>query len=300
MHTKRARTVWYVLRAAIAVGVVVAAVALCPSHDSFEVFLNSATQPSGLLGGFSALTERLHVALAVETRSWLVFRTGAHRGRRFVGAFGTWVGVPSLKFLTAPLGAVCGSRGEGAALELYAMLCVGGFLVARLAPAFTAAHGLCSLGRVRAGRLWVLLTSRLLHHQPISLINTLLQLYFLGPNVESMLGCRRSALLLLGAALAASATSLLWHGVLLGADSFDSAGGGSIALGVAAANAALYPHIPINMYGIQLTPGQLLLVYLAFDAIGGGVDLAAHVGGAIAGYWYCIAQGLGSPVYGQL
>ena len=290
--TQLSRSLWIGLSVA-AVGVAVAAMALCPSHDSFEEFLTAAARARG------SLLERFTAAIAAETHSWVLFRTGSHRGRHFVGVLGAWLSLPSslVQRRVAPH-------------ELYAVLCVGIFLVGRLAPAFIGAHGLCSLHHVRAGRLWVLLTSQLVHQEPVSLMSaTLLPLLSFGPIVQSALGSKRSALLLLGAALAASATSLLWQAAcqaVRGKEAHDasagggsagggsagggsagggSVGGGSVAMGVIAANAALHPDSLCDLFGmVKLTAGQLLVLFFVVDAVFGGVDLAAHMGGAGAGY----------------
>ena len=66
-------------------------------------------------------------------------------------------------------------------------------------------------------------------------------------------------------------------------------------MGLVAANAALYPHVLVRMYGVEMGAQQLLMVYLLLDVVqhqggpagGGGmrqVDVSAHAGGAAVGW----------------
>lgn len=301
------------LAAAAGAALIALAVATCPSHDGFEAFLTSAAaHPSGFLGSVSALIGSLRIAVGSSSNSYLILRTGAHRGARFVGAFGTWVvlprlpsmRMPSMRMPTSLVAAAC-SRDSPPPHESFALLCVAGIAVCWLAPRVAWRHGVCSLGAVRAGRPWVMLTANVAHFSAVHLAHNLLTILHLGPLVHAALGCERALCLLLASGLAASAASVLWHAALSRRDgSFHqdegSVGASGVAIGLAAANAVLYPRTGVRMYGADLSAGQQLVLYLALDALaarggagGSSVDVSAHVGGAIAGY--ALASRWGTP-----
>jgi membrane associated rhomboid family serine protease len=287
MHRSAAEVARSSLGTAISGVAAAVALATCPSHDSFEAFLaRAAAHPSGFLGSLSAIAERVRIAVGAESRSWLILRTGTHRGKRFLGAFGTWTWIPSFpqaSLLPASLSGAAFCRADaGTPHELFALVCIGVFVLAQVAPGFVARHCICSYGAVRGGRLWVLLTSNVAHFSPTHLFNNLLQVLHFGPIVHSALGCERFAVLLLCCALASSSASVLWHGWMHGRSSDGSIGGSGVASAIVAANAALFPRVVVSMYGIELTAGAHLLLYLLLDAlsIGRVADVAAHAGGA--------------------
>ena len=284
---------WFVV--AVAIGAI--AVATCPSHDSFEAYLATASQhPAAWLGG---VLEKLRISVAAETKSYLILRSGIFRGRRFVGAFHTWWRLPSLPSVSLGLPSLTGGRlsslvcnADGAAPhEHMAFLFIVGFLLQQLAPPrVMARHAHCSLSALRQGRVWTLLTANLAHANPAHLLHNLLQLLHLGPILHGALGCEKAAGLLLATCLAASAGSVLWHGVLGGRAGAGSVGGSGVAMGLVAANAALFPHVTVVFYGLELQAHLVPLFYLALDVLSAGgrrgdVDVSAHAGGAAAGWF---------------
>jgi len=279
------------LTIAMCVGIIGVALALCPSHDSFEAYLAKAAEhPSGFLGSLSAIAERLSISVMAETRSLLIMRTGSHRKRQFIGAFGTWVPVPtlpSLPTLSLPgfaTASVC--RDGHMPHELFALMCCFGFIFAQFAPRTCMHHGTSSLSAIRAGRFWTLLTSNVVHFSPAHLLHNVFQILSIGPVVHAALGCERAAVLLLSSALASSMASVLWHGYVTRQPNDASAGGSGVAMALMAANAALYPHILVRFYGIEIQAAALPWVHLLVDAIAGGgmMDVIAHAGGAACGW----------------
>ena len=210
----------------------------------------------------TAIANRLRVSISAESQSWLLFRIGSDRGRHFVGVFGTWLSLPApTRGLIAA--ATCLPGGEGGTPhELFALLCVGAFVLANVAPSIVRRHGECSLNALLAGRPWVVLTCNVVHYSPGHLLNTLLCVLNLGPVLHVMLGCERSAGLLVGASLSASVASLLWHGLLGGRPADTSVGGSGVAMALLAANAALFPRVAVTMYGIELEAWALPLAHL--------------------------------------
>ena len=81
---------WLASSLGLAAALILAAVASCPSHDSFATYLAAMAQhPSGLLGGISSIFESARIAVGAESSSWLVLRVAKYRGALYVGAFGT-------------------------------------------------------------------------------------------------------------------------------------------------------------------------------------------------------------------
>lgn len=188
---------------------------------------------------------------------------------------------------------VCGANGSDPH-EGFALLCCLGFLLLQFAPRFAMRHAYCSLNALKGGRVWTAVTANLIHGHYAHLFHNALQVLHLGPVLHSALGCERSASLILLSCLATSAASVLWHGILGNRPGAGSVGASGVVMAFVSANAALFPHVAVRMYGFELTAAQVPLVYLLFDVLAasstqGGradsIDVSAHAGGALAG-WY--------------
>tara|TARA_B110001452_G_scaffold39722_1_gene30458 strand:+ start:253 stop:1266 length:1014 start_codon:yes stop_codon:yes gene_type:complete len=288
------------LHTALMVGLPLAAVASCPSHDSFASYLSAmASHPSGLLGGLSSLMESVTIAMQAESTSWLLFRVARYKGELYLGLFGTWVptaldvelpSLPrwaSLPSMREPWELVC-SQGRSPH-EAFVLACVVFFLLWQTAPRQMYRHAVCSLRAVQRGRVWVVLTANLSHASGYHLLHNALQLLHFGPLLRATFGCERLSQLMVCAAVSSSSASLLWNGVLHNRPGEGSLGASGVVLSLVAANAALFPTFPVRMYGIDMTATQQLLVYLSLDVLasrdGHALDASAHVGGAACG-WY--------------
>ncbi len=283
-------------RALTLVTALAVAIATVPSHDSFEEYLAATSRhPGNPLGSLRAFAKRLHIAVAAETRSLVILRTGTSpEGLRFIGAFRSWVWVPVPSFPTVRLlpdgcvDAVCSS--EGGAPWAFALACLVGFALVHVAPAWCARHAHCSLRTLRAGRVWAALLSNCVHYQALHLLHNLLQVAHFGPIVQSSLGCESTLWLLCAAGLASSAASAAWHGLARGRPSEVSIGGSGVAMGLVAANAALYPRTRVHLYGMELAAPQAMLLMLVLDGLAasggrlGEIDASSHIGGAAAGW----------------
>ena len=284
------------LHTVLMVGVPLAAVASCPSHDSFASYLSAmASHPSGLLGGLSSLLERAAIALQAESTSWMLFRVARYRGELYLGLFGTWVptaldvpmpSLPHWASLHEPWELVC-SQGRSPH-EAFVLACLVCFVLWQTAPRPMYRHAVCSLRAVQQGRVWVMLTANVSHASGYHLLHNALQLLHFGPLLRATLGCERLSQLLVCAAVCSSSASMLWHGVLKSRPGEGSLGASGVVLSLVAANAALYPDFPVRMYGIDMTAVQQLLVYLLLDVLasssGRSLDASAHVGGAACGW----------------
>ena len=277
-----------VTQGVVLVAVAAAAIATCPSHDSLESFCSAAADhPSGFLGGVIA---RLHAAISAESQSYLLFRLGRFRGQRFVGAFRTWVSLPTVPVLVEwPFtAAICRGKGEGTPHELFALVCVLVFILAQVAPRLVWRHCTCSWSAVRSGRPWVMVTANFTHFSPVHLLHNVLQVLQLGPIVYQTLGCEKTAALLALASLAASSASVLFHWVRR-QPSAGSVGGSGVAMALMAANAALFPHVVVRMYGFELDSAAAPLLFILLDVLSQGshnseIDVSAHIGGALCGW----------------
>ena len=263
----------------------VAMVAWCPTHDSFETYLVAASaHPSGFMGKISTLAEKLRVAVTAESKYMFIVRVGKHRGRRFLGACGTWVALPLLPDLGRFGQLTTGLHGVTAAFcsdngsdphELFALLCIIGWLMVEFAPRRTWPNALCNLSSLRSGRVWTVFTSNLVHANPVHLLNNLIQVLHFGPLIHHTLGCESAITLLACAMLASSFASILWHDIYKGRHGSGSIGASGVGMALVAANAALYPRVVVQMYGVELSAAQVPLVYLLLDA----VSLSAGHGG---------------------
>ena len=278
---------------------VVIAVAMCPSHSSFESYLvAAAAHPSGLLGSLASVAQRLKIAVLAESRSYLLFRVGTLHGRSFIGAFGIWAWVPAppqVSFgmprdVSSLMPSFC-AAGSSAPHELFAQLCIVGFLLFQFSPRVSMRHAYCSLNALRDGRLWTALTANVAHAHPLHLLHNMLQLLHLGPVVHSVLGCEKSLMLLVLASLASSAASVVWHGVLHRRGGAGSVGASGVVSALLAANAVFFPNTIVHLYGFELSALPALAVYLLLDALptggrqaGGEIDVSAHAGGVLAGW----------------
>jgi len=272
------------------------AVATIPSHSSFVEYLDSVAQhPAGTFGSFFSTAERIRIALLAESYSWLFFRLGRFRGDVYVGCFHTWCLVPQLPASATTASVTTFSRTvcqkTGGAVQAFVLLCCAVHLLWYVFPRTMQHMTACSLRALQKGRLFVLLTANISHYSLLHLIHNMLQIMHLGPTIQAVLGCEDLLCLMVLSALGSSLASVLWNGVLGERPHVGSVGASGVAMSLVAANAALFPHVPVFMYGLELTPAQLVCVYLLLDTIsqrgelGSRVDVSAHVGGAAAGWW---------------
>ena len=59
-------------------------------------------------------------------------------------------------------------------------------------------------------------------------------------------------------------------------------------MALVAANAALFPHTLVRMYGIELAASHVLVLHIVLDALSQQtrIDVSAHVGGALCGWMF--------------
>jgi len=299
-----------------------------PSHSSLLEHLESlAEHPSGLLGKLSSLASSLHASVGAESASYGLFRLGSLSGNHYLGILGTWIKLPAFAAVLPSSRRARGSAAASAAsymctssfepAEQLVLLSVLLHLLWLTRPRCMVRHAVCSLDAVQRGRVWTLLTANASHAAFPHLLHNCIHLLQLGPLLHATLGCSDLLALMLTAALASSAASLLWNGVLGGRPKeggppaprsslssrsawptprtspsrAGSLGASGVAMAMVAANAALYPRALVHVYGLELPAPHAALLYLVVDVVasssghgGGGVDASAHAGGAAVGY----------------
>jgi membrane associated rhomboid family serine protease len=138
-----------------------------------------------------------------------------------------------------------------------------------------------------AGEWWRLVTPVLVHGSLLHLLFNMYILYLVGPLVEQLYGTPRFVLLYLLTAAAGSAASFLFGGP---APSVGASGAIFGLCGVLLAVSAIHrPVLDGRGRAVMSQIGGLvvlnLIIGFGFDALGAGIDNAAHVGGLLAGLW---------------
>ncbi len=176
-------------------------------------------------------------------------------------------------------------------------------------------HAVLSLGHLRAGRVWTLVTYAFSHQNAVHLGSNMLALYFFGSNVAAACGGGFLLALYFGAAVVAGAAHLGWSylalvngaraiGRPLHPSDYQYAPGALGASGsvnaIVVLGCCLFPTQTVLLYGIVPLPAVLFGAgYVLFDVAGvlgdgqrtssgQNVGHAAHLGGALAGaltYW---------------
>jgi membrane associated rhomboid family serine protease len=194
-----------------------------------------------------------------------------------------------------------GSRwfsGPAPATRLFILINVGVFLLQWIArglnvPELMAAS---SYEIFAQGHVWQLLTAAFLHVEPLHLLFNMLVLWWVGREVEEMLGTTEFACFYLTAAVL---STLAWASI----DAFAIRSGAPM-LGASGAvmaifvyYAILYPRREILLFFVLPMPMWLVLtIFLGLDLIwlleefrgpqGAGVAFASHLGGALFGFVY--------------
>jgi membrane associated rhomboid family serine protease len=143
---------------------------------------------------------------------------------------------------------------------------------------------------VAAGEWWRLLTVVLVHEpvfvSPFHLLLNMYALYLVGPLVEQIYGWKLFGLMYVLCALTGSVASFLF-----GTEPSVGASGAIFGLfGVIfAATRAHHPMLGARSRYLMQQVGILIAINLVFDVVyngsGGNIDIAAHVGGLLAGLW---------------
>lgn len=297
---------------------ILAAVATCPSHDSFLAHLRSSSDhpdglTSGISSGISAFAAHVHTAYAADSESWFAFRVGRYQQDNFIGLFGSWMLGPRLPKLPSlpetPMELrldllVCNGSAGFDPHELFALLCILGFVLWQYFPYLMLKNAVCSWDNMSRGRIWVVLTANISHQVLLLLIHNVMQVLQFGPVLQAALGCERLLTLLGCASIASSATSLAWalaHGPQRHIP--DNFGASGVVFAFQGANAALFRTTLLRVYGFEMRPEQWLALSLILECAWQQrridyrrprvwfayrffepIDVSAQVGGTLCGW----------------
>ena len=152
---------------------------------------------------------------------------------------------------------------------------------------------------------WQFVTAMFLHAGPWHLLGNMLILYFLGRDLESILGQRHFLYLYLAGAIGGE----LGHLFLLPSDTVLFAASGGVAA-VLIAYATILPELELTAITFFVVPLRLKAKHLAFGLIvlalvlvyinrTGTVSHSAYLGGCAAGWLYAHLLGFGQPSFLQ-
>jgi membrane associated rhomboid family serine protease len=154
-----------------------------------------------------------------------------------------------------------------------------------------------SLGGLKHGFVWQLLTFQFMHAGWMHIICNSLVIYFFGRPVEDALGRRHFLTLYLSAGIIGGLVQMLFTALVPTYFDFPVVGASAGASGLVAAFAILHWEerfrlliffiLPVNMTGKMLLAASLLLTFGAiFLTPNSGVANAAHLGGILTGAYY--------------
>lgn len=159
------------------------------------------------------------------------------------------------------------------------------------AERFMEANFLVSWRSVVHGRVWTLLTSELSHQSLLHLTVNMVAMVSLGIDLERVLGWRAFAHLYVAGGIVASAAHALYDGATPGY--LPALGASGAVMSVVVASAYLFPGRRLLVFFLIPMPQMLAIgLFLAVDLFGlvsPGVDHvahAAHLGGAVYGWWF--------------
>jgi membrane associated rhomboid family serine protease len=158
---------------------------------------------------------------------------------------------------------------------------------------------------VRDAYAWQFLTAMFLHNGPWHLLGNMLVLFFLGRDLELILGQRHFLYLYLAGAIGGE----LGHLFLMPPDSVLLAASGGVAA-VVVAYATMLPDLELTGTGFFMVPLHLKAKHLAYGVIAlalvlvcvertGTVSHSACLGGCAAGWLYAHLLGFGQPSFLQ-
>lgn len=182
---------------------------------------------------------------------------------------------------------------------------VAQFFVEAYQPGFVRDYlGLCDRG-LRDAYAWQFITAMFLHNGPWHLLGNMFVLYFLGRDIEAILGQRHFLYLYLGGAVGGE----LGHLFVMPADCVLLAASGGVAA-VVVAYATILPELELTSLKFFRVPLRLKAKHLARGAIvlaivlvcidrTGTVAHSAYLGGCAAGWLYAHLLGFGRPSFLQ-
>eukprot|EP00947_MAST-08B_sp_MAST-8B-sp1_P001794 g1794.t1 len=280
---------------------VVLAAVLCPSEQSFVAYLDArrSVSLSGQLGNL-VLQPLRALGLSGENHQYwtggVASLAKTAGGTWFVGLLGIWFPVllPSLPASPLGSGSLRGMFSFPPENDVWVMVAVMVVLIvswqqASLRSALSR-HAVVSMRNFRAGRIWSVAVASLSHGELGHLVYNLLAFLSVAPDLHEELGRARFLWLWLAGAVGAAVGTVLWQRVVRGLYEFESLGASGAIYGLLAFTARLAPSRRFLLAGASLTSAQFLVAHVLLDLVmrrqHAAIDVAAHVGGAMAGLYY--------------
>jgi membrane associated rhomboid family serine protease len=172
-------------------------------------------------------------------------------------------------------------------------------------PGFVRSYLALSDRGIHEAYAWEFVTAMFLHYGPWHLLGNMLVLYFLGRDLESILGRRHFLYLYLAGAIGGE----LGHLFLMPPDTILFAASGGVAA-LLVAYATILPELELTALTFLMVPLRLKAKYLACGVIAlavvllcidrnGAVSHSAYLGGGAAGWLYAHLLGFGHPSFFQ-
>lgn len=182
---------------------------------------------------------------------------------------------------------------------------VAQLIIESFQPGFVSSYLGISKAGVRDAYAWQFISAMFLHDGPWHLLGNMLVLYFLGRDLESILGPRHFLYLYLAGAVAGE----LGHLFLMPVDAILLAASGGVAA-VLMAYATILPELELTAMMFFMVPLRLKAKHLAYGAVvlalillcidrTGTVTHSAYLGGCAAGWLYAHLLGFGRPSFLQ-
>ena len=274
-------------------------VLLCPSHSSFAQHLDArATASSSALGNL-VLSPLRALGMSGERQAYrnLVFLSVASSGRdSFLGVLGCWFPlgrwdpVASLADSVLSL-SLLGDDEAFVDVWLSVATMVLFYALWQVSQTWTNTmnrHAVISAWNLRSGRIWCVIGAAFSHEELWHLLRNVIMLLSVAPDLHTELGRKRFLLLYALGAHGAAAATLLWNEKLRGV-SISSLGASGAIYALLGFETMLHPQKQHLFAGFPLTAAQMLAVQLGLDLVlraSRGIDVAAHLGGALTGALY--------------
>ena len=179
--------------------------------------------------------------------------------------------------------------------------------------------GGASVDALLEGQVWTIVTSLFVHQNPLHLAFNLVFIWLAGSRVVSLLGSKAFMLIYFLSGLTGLLLQFAVSYAFMGSTSFTIIGASACAMGLILAFAAIMPHESVTMMLYFIIPVNVTMRHLAALVVGLNAVLGlsgliwhgapwadyasfAHLGGALAGWYYVRLQGYGGQpmTYEQL
>jgi len=253
-------------------------------------------------GFIGAAADHIGQQLGVVEKEWsqnyYLCTTIFYREQWHVGAFGTFIELPKVDATHAHL-VDFGTFGVVQipmlddfiwSPDFLALAMIFCWFLWKLMPTFMWNNFILSKANLQRGKIWTPLTAIFSHiHLPHLLVNVTSMLCLVGDFRQD-----EFYEIFLVTGIVSGLISTLSRGVLFGLPETETLGASGAVFGLLAKLMANNPHWQLQFLGRNFTPAQYLWLRLGIDSIisysSGGMDILAHLSGAMIGYNYDAAR----------